>query len=142
MFGITKAKHLDSNEMILVITRIFHFLCDCISILKTVLNFSGIHFDSQGNQGHKNFKCELVPDLKKCSMLLALAQHECIAYTFLLNTLHSNLESEDFKQQLIIMSKFLNAFTPERRHIRKIRNRTALDHHTAIYVVNGTHSDL
>ena len=73
MFGITKAKHLDSNEMILVITRIFHLLCDCISILKTVLNFSGIHFDSQGNQGHKNFKCELVPDLKKCSMLLALA---------------------------------------------------------------------
>lgn len=40
------------------------------------------------------------------------------------------------------MSKFLSAFIPEGRQISTIRNWTALDRHTAIYVVNGTHNDL
>lgn len=72
MFGTTWAKLLDNSEMFLVITRIFCFLWDCISILKTVLNISDSLLNSQGNPGHNNFECELFPDCKKCSVLSAL----------------------------------------------------------------------
>lgn len=69
MFGITKAKHLDSNEMfldILLPISLYKHLKDSIKF------FSDNPLYSQSNEGQKHFKCELFPAFKKCSVLLAL----------------------------------------------------------------------